>query len=81
MRIMYMNGKLYLSMTGRERDDVNENAGRITEIDLGLLKVLHKDINDCVQERFKELQDEKDFQERSDRSVLSYIRKRYSKKK
>ena len=81
MRIMYMNGKLYLSMTGRERDDVNENAGKITEIDLGLLKVLHKDINDCVQERLKELQDEKDFQERSDRSVLSYIRKRYSKKK
>jgi hypothetical protein len=60
MRIMYQGGKLWLSLTKSELDDVNKKKGRATEMDIGLIPVLHDDITEIIREAvFKEaLKDE-----------------------
>ena len=55
MRILYMNGKLYLSHTKDEIKELEDNQGNPCEIDIGILKVLHEDISKIVQERLKEI--------------------------
>ena len=55
MRILYMNGKLYLSHTKDEIKELEDNLGDPCEIDIGILKVLHEDISKIVQERLKEI--------------------------
>ena len=54
MRIMYQNGKLYLSLTKSEVKDVQDNLGKPCEIDIGNIKVIHEDISQIVKERLEE---------------------------
>tara|TARA_R110000822_G_scaffold188937_1_gene327972 strand:+ start:892 stop:1065 length:174 start_codon:yes stop_codon:yes gene_type:complete len=57
MRVLYQNGKLYISYTKDEIEDLQDNLGKPCEIDIGNLKVLHEDISRIVQERLKEMDD------------------------
>jgi len=57
MRVLYQNGKLYISHTKDEIEDLQDNSGKPCEIDIGNLKVLHEDISRIVQERLKEMDD------------------------
>jgi hypothetical protein len=71
-RIVYQNGKLFLSLTRAEVEEAHENIGRPLELDIGQLKVLHEDINKVVQEYWS---DQKSNEE------LSYMRKNKHDKK
>jgi len=55
MRLMYINGKLFISCRKDEADDIRKNKGKPCEIDVGNIKVLHEDISQIVKERLKEL--------------------------
>tara|TARA_R110000796_G_scaffold19904_3_gene59516 strand:- start:1592 stop:1765 length:174 start_codon:yes stop_codon:yes gene_type:complete len=57
MRVLYQNGKLYISHTKDEIEDLQDNLGKPCEIDIGNLKVLHEDMSRIVQERLKEMDD------------------------
>lgn len=54
MRIVYLNNKLYISLTKDEIDNVNKNIGSLTEIDIGNLIVLHEDVNWAVLQYWKD---------------------------
>ena len=54
MRITYQGGKLYISLTKTEIQDVKDNEGSPCEIDIGHVSVLHEDISKIVNERLKE---------------------------
>jgi len=48
MRIVYLNNKLYISLTKDEIYNINKSIGSPTEIDIGNLRVLHEDVNLAV---------------------------------
>jgi len=48
MRISYQDGKLYLSLTRSEVEQVSDNIGSPIEMPIGQLKVLHEDISKAV---------------------------------
>jgi hypothetical protein len=54
MRIIYQSGKLYISLTKDEYKDIE--PGTPTEIDIGNISVLLKDITNISYERLKELE-------------------------
>jgi len=54
MRIVYLNNKLYISLTKDEIYNVNKSIGSPTEIDIGNLKVLHEDVNAAVLSYWKD---------------------------
>tara|TARA_Y100001938_G_scaffold144691_1_gene219787 strand:+ start:663 stop:836 length:174 start_codon:yes stop_codon:yes gene_type:complete len=54
MRITYHCGKLWLSLTTEERNDVNKKPGRAVQLDKKLIKILHEDISEVVKEILKE---------------------------
>ena len=54
MRIVYQSGKLYISLTKDECKDIE--PGKLTEIDIGNIHVLLKDITAISYERLKELE-------------------------
>ena len=54
MRIVYQSGKLYMSLTKKEYEDIK--PGEITEIDIGNIHVLLKDITEISYERLKEIE-------------------------
>ena len=54
MRIMYHCGKLWLSLTTKEREDINKKPGKAVQIDKKWLKILHEDISEVVKEVLKE---------------------------
>lgn len=54
MRIVYLNNKLYISLTKDEIYNVNKNIGSLTEIDIGNLIVLHEDVNWAVLQYWKD---------------------------
>ena len=54
MRIMYHCGKLWLSLTTTEREDINKKPGKAVQIDKKWLKILHEDISEVVKEVLKE---------------------------
>jgi len=55
-RIIYQNGKLYLSLTRSECEEAYENLGKPLELDIGQLKVLHEDITKIVTEYWKDIE-------------------------
>ena len=55
-RIIYQNGKLYLSLTRSECQEAYENLGKPLELDIGQLKVLHEDITNIVTEYWKDIE-------------------------
>jgi len=60
MRISYMNGKLFLSLTKDECKQAYDQIGMPIEIDVGYIKVLHEDINKIVTEYIKDLETRED---------------------
>jgi hypothetical protein len=54
MRIIYQSGKLYISLTKDEYKDIE--PGKPTEIDIGNIPILLKDITEITYERLKELE-------------------------
>ncbi len=54
MRIVYLNNKLYISLTKDEIYNVNKSIGSPTEIDIGNLRVLHEDVNAAVLSYWKD---------------------------
>ncbi len=54
MRIVYLNNKLYISLTKDEIYNVNKSIGSPTEIDIGNLRVLHEDVNLAVLQYWKD---------------------------
>ena len=71
-RVVYENGKLFLSLTRAEVEKAYQNIGRPLEIDIGNLKVLHEDVSKCVSQHWSEIQV---YEE------LSYLRKKKIEKK
>ena len=55
-RIVYQNGKLFLSLTRAEVEEAYKNIGRPLELDMGQLKVLHEDITKIVTEYWKDIE-------------------------
>jgi hypothetical protein len=53
-RVVYENGKLFLSLTRAEVEKAYQNIGRPLEIDIGNLKVLHEDITHAMQKAWRE---------------------------
>ena len=60
MRVSYMNGKLFLSLTRDECKHAYDQIGMPTEIDVGHIKVLHEDISKVVTEHLKDLETRED---------------------
>ena len=56
MRISYMNGKLFVSLTRDECAHAYDKIGMPIEVDVGNIKVLHEDINKIVTEYLKDLE-------------------------
>ena len=56
MRIIYQNGKLFLSLTDNEVDNVYKNKHSAVEMDIRYLKVLHEDINKAVAQHWQEIE-------------------------
>jgi len=54
MRIIYHCGKLWLSLTTEEREDINKKPGKAVQINKKWLKILHEDISEVVKEVLKE---------------------------
>lgn len=62
-RIMYQDGKLYLSLTRAEVQKVREDEGKPVEIDIGYLSVLHEDVSKCVTQYLRYVQMKKELSE------------------
>tara|TARA_B100001939_G_scaffold54933_1_gene44096 strand:- start:271 stop:465 length:195 start_codon:yes stop_codon:yes gene_type:complete len=58
-RVVYENGKLFLSLTRAEVEEAYQNIGRPLEIDIGNLKVLHEDITQAMQQAWREMVEKK----------------------
>jgi len=71
-RVVYENGKLFLSLTRAEVEKAYKDIGRPLEIDIGQLKVLHEDVSKCVSQHWSEIQVHEE---------LSYLRKKKIEKK
>jgi len=58
MRIVYQDGKLYVSLTDQEVYDFYENKHSPVELPIGQLLVLHEDISLAIQQHFKKEKDD-----------------------
>ena len=54
MRIMYQDGKLFVSLNDEEVDKFYKNKHKTVEIPIGFLKVLHEDITQAMQKAWRE---------------------------
>ena len=54
MRIVYQSGKLYMSLTKKEYEDIK--PGKITEIDLSNARLLQKDISEVTYQMWKDIE-------------------------
>ena len=54
MRIMYQDGKLFVSLNDEEVDKFYKNKLKTVEIPIGFLKVLHEDITQAMQKAWRE---------------------------
>jgi hypothetical protein len=62
-RIIYQDGKLYLSLTRDEVKKVHDDAGKPIKLDIGNLTVLHEDISKCVTQYLRYVQMKKELSE------------------
>lgn len=54
MRILYQNGKVYLSLRKEEYYDIEESFPNPCEIDLSLVPLLNKDLSDIALQIWKD---------------------------
>lgn len=62
-RIIYQDGKLYLSLTRSEVKQVHDEEGKPVKINIGNLHVLHEDISKCVTQYLRYIQMKKELSE------------------
>ena len=74
-RVVYENGKLFLSLTRAEVEEAYKNIGRPLELDIGNIKVLHEDISKVVSQYIG------DYWSIEINEELSYLRKQKNVKK
>ena len=75
-RILYQDGKLYLSLTREEVKEAQDNLGRPIELDMGQLKVFQEDIHKAAMAHWSKVEVHHALEEHQ----LSYNRKTKSKK-
>ena len=63
MRITYQDGKLFLSLTRSEVEQVYDDVGRPIELDIGNLSTLHEDVSKCVVQYLRYIQMKKELSE------------------
>tara|TARA_R100000278_G_scaffold65101_1_gene52232 strand:+ start:259 stop:465 length:207 start_codon:yes stop_codon:yes gene_type:complete len=63
MRITYQDGKLFLSLTRSEVEQVHEDEGKPIELDIGNLSILHEDVSKCVTQYLRYIQMKKELSE------------------
>lgn len=56
MRIVYQNGKLFVSLTRAEVQQASDNIGSPIEMPIGQLKVLHEDISKAVLQHWTKVE-------------------------
>jgi len=56
MRIVYQNGKLFVSLTRSEVQQASDNIGSPIEVPIGQLKVLHEDISQAVLQHWTKVE-------------------------
>ena len=54
MRIMYQDGRMFVSLNDEEVDTFYKNKHKTVEIPIGFLKVLHEDITQAMQKAWRE---------------------------
>ena len=55
-RIVYQDGKLYLSLTREEVKEAQDNLGRPIELDMGQLKVFQEDIHKAAMAHWSQVE-------------------------
>jgi len=55
-RIVYQDGKLYLSLTREEVKEAQDNLGRPIELDMGQLKVFQEDIHKAAMAHWSKVE-------------------------
>ena len=75
-RIVYQDGKLYLSLTREEVKEAQDNLGRPIELDMGQLKVFQEDIHKAAMAHWSKTE----VHEAVEEHQLSYNRKSKNKK-
>jgi hypothetical protein len=55
-RIVYQDGKLYLSLTRDEVKEAQDNLGRPIELDMGQLKVFQEDIHKAAMAHWSKVE-------------------------
>ena len=55
-RIVYQDGKLFLSLTREEVKEASENIGRPIELDVGQLKVFQEDIHKAAMAHWSKVE-------------------------
>ena len=55
-RIVYQDGKLYLSLTRDEVKEAQDNLGRPIELDMGKLKVFQEDIHKAAMANWSQVE-------------------------
>ena len=63
MRITYQEGKIYVSLTDDEVDNISKNKHSSVEIPIGYLKVLHEDVSNAVTQYWREVGIHEELQE------------------
>jgi hypothetical protein len=63
MRVTYQDGKLFLSLTRSEVEQVQKDLGKPIELDIGNLSILQEDISKCVVQYLRYIQMKKELSE------------------
>ena len=75
-RIVYQDGKLFLSLTREEVKEAQDNLGRPIELDMGQLKIFQEDIHKAAMAHWSKVEVYKAVEEHQ----LSYNRKTKKRK-
>ncbi len=75
-RIVYQDGKLFLSLTREEAERAMDNIGMPIELDIGQLRVFQEDIHKAAMQHWSKVEVYKAVEEHQ----LSYNRKSKRKK-
>jgi hypothetical protein len=65
-RIVYQDGKLYLSLTREEVKEAQDNLGRPIELDMGQLKVFQEDIHKAAMAHWSQVESHRRHQSTSE---------------
>ncbi|HSG30272.1 MAG TPA: hypothetical protein VLB82_01875 [Thermodesulfobacteriota bacterium] len=75
-RIVYQDGKLFLSLTREEVKEASDNIGRPIELDVGQLKVFQEDIHKAAMAHWSKVEIHREI-----RAHQKYLKSTSKKKK